>query len=148
VSRARAALVAVAVGAAVVVAGYGVATARAGASERPAAGPGLVTVDVDIRYSRFRLDELRVRTGTVVRFVVRNHDPINHEFVVGDAAVHAAHRHGTERSHPPVPGEVSVAPHDDGVTVMRFDRPGTVEYACHLAGHVAYGMVGEVIVVD
>jgi uncharacterized cupredoxin-like copper-binding protein len=143
-SRGRVALVAVAVGALVVVAGYGVTTARAGASAGPALGPGTVTVDVDVRYSRFGLDDLRVRRGTLVRFVVHNRDPINHEFVVGGASVHAAHARGSERTHPPVPGEVSVGAHDVGVTVYRFDRRGTVEYACHLPGHVAYGMVGEI----
>ena len=55
-----------------------------------------MTVRVDIRYSHFALDGLRVRAGTLVRFVVRNHDPINHEFVVGPAvgarAARARHR--------------------------------------------------------
>jgi uncharacterized cupredoxin-like copper-binding protein len=110
-------------------------------------GPGLVTVRVDIRHSRVRLDGLRVRRGTLVRFAVRNHDPINHEFVVGPPSVHAAHAHGTERTHPPVPGEVSVGPDSIGETVYRFDRAGTVEYASHLPGHLAYGMVGELTVV-
>jgi uncharacterized cupredoxin-like copper-binding protein len=134
------------VGAAVVAGGYGLDAAVAGASGGRVVGPGLVTVTVDIRYSHFRLDAPRVRTGTLVRFVVRNHDPINHEFVVGPPAVHAAHAHGTERTHPPVPGEVSVGPDATGETVYRFDRTGTVEYACHLPGHLAFGMVGEITV--
>jgi uncharacterized cupredoxin-like copper-binding protein len=134
------------VGLTAVLGGYGVAAARAGASDDATLGPGLVTIRVDVRYSRFELDTRRVRVGTLVRFVVHNRDPINHEFVVGPAAVHAAHAHGTERSHPPVPGEVSVGPHQTGVTVHRFERAGTVEYACHLPGHLAYGMVGEITV--
>ena len=144
--RLRAAAIALAIGAGVVVGGYGLAAAGAGASERDALGPGLVTVHVDIRYSHFGIDGLRVHAGTLVRFVIRNRDPINHEFVVGPASVHAAHVHGTERTHPPVPGEVSVGPHQIGETIYRFDRPSTVVYACHLAGHLAYGMVGEITV--
>jgi len=147
VSRLRAAALALVVGATVVLGAYAIDTARAGASDGPALGPGLVSVSVDIRYSRFRLDHLRVRAGTLVRFVVRNRDPINHEFVVGPASVHAAHQHGTERTHPPVPGEVSVGADGTGETVYRFARPGTVVYACHLPGHFAYGMVGEITVV-
>ncbi len=146
-SRRRAGLVAVAIGVALVAGGYGLVAADAGASSGPIRGPGLVTVTVDIRFSHFRLDDLRVRPGTLVRFVVRNHDPINHEFVVGPPSVHAAHAHGTERTHPPVPGEVSVGPDGIGETVYRFDRPGSVEYACHLPGHLAYGMVGTISVV-
>jgi uncharacterized cupredoxin-like copper-binding protein len=124
----------------------GVADADDGAA---VLGPGLVTVDVEIHHSTFDdLDDLRVRPGTTVRFVVHNRDPINHELIIGPAAVHRAHEHGTERVHPPVPGEVSVAPLDTGVTFYEFDAPGPVEFACHLPGHVAYGMVGEIQVTD
>jgi uncharacterized cupredoxin-like copper-binding protein len=119
---------------------------RAGA--QPPLGPGLVTVDLDIRYSEFALDTVHVRPGTTVRFVLDNQDPINHEFVVGDAAVHARHQAGTERAHPPVPGEVSLPPHRAGVTFYEFSAPGEFEYACHLPGHLAYGMRGKVVVTD
>lgn len=88
------------------------------------------------------MGDLDVHTGTLVRFIVRNHDPINHELVVGDASVHARHRRGHEAAHPPVPGEVSVGPGETGETVYRLDAPGDVFYACHLPGHEAYGMRG------
>ncbi len=55
-----------------------------------------------------------MRPGTVVRFVVTNDDPILHELIVGDDAVHARHATGTEAAHPPVSGEVSVRPGDTG----------------------------------
>jgi uncharacterized cupredoxin-like copper-binding protein len=119
----------------------------AGARDAKAAlGPGLVTVDVDIHYSKFSFSTLRVRAGTVVRFVVHNNDPIHHEFIVGDKSVHLRHQAGHEASHPPVPGEVSVLSDDVGETFYRFDRPGRYEFACHLPGHYAYGMRGWVIV--
>jgi uncharacterized cupredoxin-like copper-binding protein len=111
-----------------------------------ALGPGLVTVDVGIHYSKFSMSTLRVRQGTLVRFLVHNDDPIHHEFIVGDASVHLRHENGTESTHPPVPGEVSVAPDDVGETFYRFDTPGRLEFACHLPGHLAYGMKGWVIV--
>jgi plastocyanin len=34
------------------------------------------------------------------------------------------------------------------VTFYRFEAPGTYEYACHLRGHLAYGMVGDIVVTD
>ena len=111
-----------------------------------ALGPGLVTVDVGIRYSKFSISTLRVRKGTLVRFLVHNDDPIHHEFIVGPPSVHLRHELGTEASHPPVPGEVSIAPDDVGETFYRFDTPGRVEFACHLPGHLAYGMKGWVVV--
>jgi len=110
-------------------------------------GPGLVTVDVGIHYSKFSFSELSVHPGTTVRFVVHNNDPIHHEFIVGDASVHARHERGTEAAHPPVPGEVSVAPLDIGETFYRFDRAGRYLFACHLPGHFAYGMKGWITVV-
>ena len=114
------------------------------ADDEPSLGPGLVTVELDIRHSRFSADRLRVAEGTTVRFLVRNDDPIAHELVVGDAALHRSHVRGTEAVHPPVPGEVSVGPGDTGLTVYEFDEPGVVTFACHLPRHLEYGMVGEV----
>jgi uncharacterized cupredoxin-like copper-binding protein len=111
-----------------------------------ALGPGLVTVNVNVHYSRFSIDEVHVRPGTTVRFIVHNDDPINHEFIVGDGAVHRRHQQGSERAHPPVPGEVSVGAHDTGETFFRFDRPGRYLFACHLPGHLAYGMKGFIVV--
>ena len=138
---------AIALGLAIVtlVGGYAVADARH-ADASTALGPGLVTVTVDIHYSKFSLSTLQVRAGTTVRFLVRNHDPIAHEFIVGDEAVHRRHELGTHPAHPPVPGEVSVAAGDVGETFYRFDRTGRFEFACHLPGHLAFGMRGWVTV--
>jgi len=128
-------------------AGYAVnGTARAEASS--ALGPGLVTVTISIHYSHYSISTLRVHLGTTVRFLVRNADPIDHEFIVGDPAVHARHEHGNEHAHPPVPGEVSIPPGEIGETFYRFDQPGLVLFACHLPGHLAYGMKGWVTVTD
>jgi uncharacterized cupredoxin-like copper-binding protein len=133
------------VGGATAVGGYAMNT-DAHAAADPALGPGLVTVDVGIHYSHFSISTLRVRKGTLVRFLIHNGDPIHHEFIVGDASVHLRHELGTEAAHPPVPGEVSVAPDDVGETFYRFDQPGRFEFACHLPGHLAYGMSGWVVV--
>jgi uncharacterized cupredoxin-like copper-binding protein len=126
--------------------GIGYALTAAPARAEAPLGPGLVTINVDIHYSHFTLDATRVRRGTTVRFLVRNEDPIGHEFIVGDATVHARHQQGTDLRHPPVPGEVSVGPDDTGVTFYVFDQVGEIEYACHLPGHLAYGMVGEITI--
>jgi len=133
------------VAAATALGGYAM-NANAHAAPVTALGPGLVTVDVGIHYSKFSMSTLHVYRGTLVRFIIHNDDPIHHEFIVGDASVHLRHERGTEASHPPVPGEVSVAPNDVGETFYRFDTPGRFEFACHLPGHLAYGMRGWVTV--
>ena len=137
---------AMSLGAGIAVATTGYAVAASG-SEREALGPGVFTVEVGIDQSTFDIGSLRVREGTLVEFVVQNDDPIDHELVVGDADVHARHANGSERRHPPVPGEVSIAPGDRALTFYEFSEPGTVVYACHLPGHVAYGMEGTIEVV-
>jgi uncharacterized cupredoxin-like copper-binding protein len=138
--------VAIAVAVATALGGYAVSdTARADAAPTEL-GPGLVTVTVDIRYSHFSLSTLHVHAGTTVRFLIHNDDPINHEFIVGDARVHLLHELGHEKVHPPVPGEVSMPPDSIGETFYQFPTPGRYLFACHLPGHFAYGMKGWVVV--
>ena len=110
-------------------------------------GGGARTVTLDVRYSRFEPATVRVARGTTVRFVVRNGDPIDHELIVGPPDVQDRHEEGTERAHHgDVPGEVSVPAGATAETTYRFDRPSRVTFACHLPGHLAYGMSGVVIV--
>jgi len=141
------AAVAIALATATALAGYAVTDAE-NADATTALGPGLVTVTLGIHYSEFSMSTLKVHAGSTVRFLVRNDDPIEHEFVVGDATVHARHQRGTHPAHPPVPGEVSVDPGQLGETFYEFDRPGKYLFACHLPGHLAFGMRGWVEVVE
>jgi uncharacterized cupredoxin-like copper-binding protein len=133
--------------AAAVITGTGYAVAASGSSDR-ALGPGLITVDVGIDQSRFDIGTLRVVEGTTVEFVIRNNDPIDHELIVGTPDVHRAHATGEELSHPPLPGEVSVVPGQVASTFYEFTDAGSVVYACHLPGHVAYGMQGTIEVTE
>jgi len=126
--------------------GYGLVAAHASSGPKPL-GPGLVTIELTTRYSRFSTEEIVVYQGTLVRFVVTNDDPIHHEFIVGPDEVHAAHENGHDLTHPPVPGEVSVDPGETGLTTYLFDQPGTLRFACHFPGHLAYGMQGTVRVI-
>jgi len=137
---------AVALGVAVLVASTGYAVTASGTEQEPL-GPGVITVEVGIDQSRFDIGSLRVQQGTLVELVVRNDDPIDHELVVGTPEVHERHRDGSERRHPPVPGEVSVAPGATAMTYYEFTEAGSVTYACHLPGHEAYGMRGTIEVV-
>ena len=138
------AALAVVAGCATAAAGF--ALERSDGSAAAVLGPGEVVVELGIEHSRFSFDRLEVQQGSSVRFVVRNSDPIAHELIVGDDDVHLRHRDGSEAAHPPVPGEVSVGPNATASTVYVFDEAGTVEYACHLPGHLDYGMRGEVVV--
>jgi uncharacterized cupredoxin-like copper-binding protein len=137
---------AITIGAGVMAIGYGL-TASASSSSSGALGPGEITVEIDIVHSHFAIDEFVVRPGTDIRFVVRNHDPIRHELIVGPSEVHLRHASGNEAHHPPVPGEVSVDPGKTAETIYRFEQIGAMEFACHLPGHYQYGMTGWVQIV-
>ncbi len=128
--------------------GAGFVAAAAGADSDHVVGPGLVTVDIDIEHSKYSVDELKVRAGTTVRFLVHNHDPILHELVLGPESVHEQHQNGSEKSHPPIPGEVTVQPGETGITVYEFESAARLLFACHLPAHFQYGMRGEVTVVS
>ena len=105
------------------------------------------TVELTIHHSRFSLEELHVRPGETIRFVLRNTDPIPHELIVGDQSVQDVHEAGTEAHHGDRPGEVSVAPGATAVTTYRFGRRGgRLLFGCHLPGHWDYGMRGVITV--
>ena len=124
--------------------GIALALGLAGIAVAWADAPGRapVMVEIPIRYSQFERDEVTVRAGVPVTFVLRNGDPIDHEWIVGDAALHERHRAGTEAVHASRPTEVTIEAGTTATTTVTFNGPGTYRYVCHLPGHEAYGMVG------
>ncbi len=110
------------------------------------AGFAPVTVDIGIRYSHYQRTEVSVPAGVAVTVVLHNDDPIDHEWIVGDAAVHERHRTGTEPVHGSRPTEVTIPAGTSRATTITFTKPGTYLYICHLPGHEAYGMVGTLVV--
>ena len=135
-------LVTVWLAASVAAAAYAFGTDAVGSGRGRVLGPGHVDVTLDVNHSRFEPGRIVVRAGTTVTFTIINHDPIDHELIVGDAEVHARHEAGTHGQHGAVPGEVSVAPGKSATTTFSFDTPGTVLFACHLPRHFEYGMAG------
>lgn len=101
-------------------------------------------ITISFRYSRFSKEEVTVRAGQPVTFILRNDDPIAHEWMVGNAAMHERHRIGTEPYHDKIPAEVSVPAYDTRETTLTFDMPGEYAFVCHLPGHEKYGMRGVV----
>jgi uncharacterized cupredoxin-like copper-binding protein len=103
-------------------------------------------VEITIHYSRYEPAAFRVPVGRPVEIVLHNADPIDHEWIVGDAALHERHRTGTEPFHGSRPTEVTIRALSTISSVVTFAAPGTLQYICHLPGHEAYGMVGTVTV--
>lgn len=114
--------------------------ATAGAAADPS------TVEIRIHFSRFLPSTLTVPAGRPITFVLTNEDPIDHEWIVGDADLHERHRTGTEPAHTSRPTEVSIDALATRTTTVTFAKPGTYTFICHLPGHEAYGMTGTVTV--
>jgi uncharacterized cupredoxin-like copper-binding protein len=117
------------------------ATALAVASA--ACAPLPTTVEVTLKHSRFTPAEIDVPSGVPVTFVIRNLDPIDHEWIIGAPDLHARHRTGTEPVHDEKPTEVSVPALETRTTTVTFDRPVVLAVICHLPRHESYGMVGS-----
>jgi uncharacterized cupredoxin-like copper-binding protein len=123
----------------------GVVVAWLGVACAPVAAP-LEDATVRFRYSKFEPASMTVPAGVPVTITLRNDDPIQHEWIVGSDAVHAAHRVGSEAVHDDLPTEVTVRALSSRSTQVVFDSPGEYAFICHLPGHEAYGMRGTLIV--
>lgn len=119
-----------------------VAIAVVSASPRPATS---LTISID--RSRFDTRGITVPAGVPVTVELVNRDPIDHEWIVGDAALHERHRTGTEPVHDTRPTEVTIPAGTTRTTVVTFSTPGMLTFVCHLPRHEAYGMSGLVTVV-
>jgi uncharacterized cupredoxin-like copper-binding protein len=106
---------------------------------------GVPELTIDIRYSHFEPTELSVPVGVPVTVVLRNRDPIDHEWILGDDGVHERHRSGTEPAHGARPTEVTIPAGETRRTTIVLDEAGTFRYICHLPRHEAYGMVGVLV---
>ena len=97
--------------------------AAAVALARPAGPAPSTAIEIDIHYSHFEPSTITVPVGVPVTITLRNNDPIDHEWIVGDAAVQAKHRTGTELLHPSLPTELVIPAGETRVTTITFERP-------------------------
>jgi uncharacterized cupredoxin-like copper-binding protein len=98
---------------------------------------------------RFTPSRVEVRLGETIQFVVHNRGKLMHEFVIGTQAENARHAELMVK-HPNMehdePYMAHVAPGKSGRIVWTFNRAGSFEFACLIAGHYGAGMVGTIVV--
>ena len=108
------------------------------------------TIDMDAHDTfRYSPDQVTVKRGETIRFVMRNKGQILHEMVIGtkkDLQEHAELMKKFPEMEHEAPNMLHVAPGKSGEIVWRFNRAGTFSFACLIAGHFEAGMVGTVIV--
>jgi uncharacterized cupredoxin-like copper-binding protein len=98
---------------------------------------------------RFTPDTLSVQEGETVRFVVRNQGRMLHEMVIGspgELAKHAAMMAKFPNMEHDEPYMAHVDPGKTGEIVWTFNRAGSFEFACLIAGHYEAGMRGTITV--
>jgi uncharacterized cupredoxin-like copper-binding protein len=94
-------------------------------------------------------DRIEVRRGEQVRFLLRNHGEVDHEFVL--ATLEDNLRHAEEMKKNPDmehddPNASRLAPGKTGQILWRFTRAGEFDFACLIPGHREAGMFGKVTV--
>ena len=98
---------------------------------------------------RFTPDRIAVKLGETMRFVVKNNGKQMHEFVIGTQAENKKHAElmmkfpNMEHDEPYM---AHVPPGRTGQIVWTFNRAGSFEFACLIAGHYQAGMVGTITV--
>lgn len=98
---------------------------------------------------RFSPDQITVKKGETVKFVLKNEGQMLHEFVLGTQKVleeHAALMLKFPNMEHSEPYMAHVPVGKSKELVWTFNRAGTFDFACLIAGHYQAGMKGQITV--
>ena len=128
------------------------------------------TVTVTMTDNRYSPENIEVKKGETIRFVVENKGEFVHEFNIGTARMHKAHQkemmmmmeHGVlepdKINHDKMkmdmgggktmehndPNSALVEPGKSAEIIWKFDKAGKLKFACNVPGHYESGMVGNI----
>ena len=98
---------------------------------------------------RFSPEKVDVKLDETLRFVLKNNGKLMHEFVIGtkkDLDEHAALMLKFPNMEHDEPYMAHVPPGKTGEIIWQFNRTGSFQFACLIAGHYQGGMVGSITV--
>lgn len=111
------------------------------------------TIDIIARDDMsFDPETVNVQPGETVRFRVRNVGDLQHSFTLGTREYHRRHDRQMQR----MPADeiahhmqdssngMVIQPGKTGTLTWRFERGGSIRFACHIPGHYPAGMWGEI----
>jgi uncharacterized cupredoxin-like copper-binding protein len=111
-----------------------------------------VPISVGNNFS-FTPNQVTVKQGDTIAFVITNDGQLPHEFVIGSEAVQQEHEEemlaGEEESMDEMgdkPYAVDVPAGETVTLVYTFDEAGQLLYGCHVQGHYTAGMVGTITI--
>lgn len=96
---------------------------------------------------RFTPNHLNVKQGETIKLVIKNTGAGLHELVIGtkpELDEHAALMVKFPDMQHDEPYMAHVAPGKTSELIWTFNRPGTFDFACLIAGHYQAGMVGTI----
>ncbi len=129
------------------------------------------TIAITMSDNFFEPEEINIKEGETIRFVVTNKGEFLHEFNIGTAAMHAVHQkemaemmeHGmitsTGIDHMMMkmdhgdgkkmmehndPNSVLLEPAKQAEVIWRFTKAAELEFACNVPGHYESGMTGPI----
>ena len=108
------------------------------------------TITVDMTDAmRFTPDNVMVKQGETIKFVVKNSGKVKHEMVLGTEKELKEHyevmKKNPEMEHADE-NMVTVQPGKSGEIIWQFTKAGKVNFACLQPGHYDAGMKGVVMV--
>ena len=95
---------------------------------------------------RFTPNQFTVQLGETVRLRVANAGQLMHEIVLGTAVTLDAHARAMQQQPDMAHSEAFMAhvpPQHKDELIWTFNRPGTFDFACLIAGHYQAGMRGS-----
>ncbi len=127
-------------------------------------------INVVMADNLFTPENITVKKGETIRFVIKNNGEFVHEFNIGTAAMHAGHRkemmmmveHGIlepdKINHAKMkmdmgggktmehndPNSVLLEPKKSAEIIWKFSESAKLEFACNVPGHYESGMVGKI----
>jgi uncharacterized cupredoxin-like copper-binding protein len=133
-------------------AGHGHAEDRAygqpGDSKKPARIVHITMRETDQKMV-FIPNEVKIRKGEQVKFLIRNNGEIDHEIVL--ATVEENLKHAEEMAKNPDmehddPNAKRLGPKKTGEMIWKFTKAGEFDFSCLIPGHREAGMSGKIIV--
>ncbi len=103
-----------------------------------------VTMDDTMRLTP---NQINVTAGETVRFFLKNTGKMPHEMMIGsmdELKEHAEMMRKMPDMKHAMPNMARLDPGQRGGIVWQFDKPGKVDFACLVPGHMEAGMVGMV----
>jgi len=96
---------------------------------------------------KFKPEKIDINMGETIRFEIKNSGKLMHEMVIGTKPVLDKHAEMMIK-HPNMehdePYMAHVSPGKTGEIIWKFNRAGSFDFACLIAGHYQAGMIGKI----